>query len=72
MLYPYNENLLTCIAKERTAQYLREAEGDRWASELSPQRPMWLSQQARKALHNLGHSLIDLGQRLDRIETHPV
>lgn len=72
MLCPYNEYLLYLIAKETTTQYLREAEADHLLSEINPPQPSWLSHPTRKALHNLGHSLIDLGQRLDRIETHPV
>ena len=72
MLYPANDYLLYIIKTETTRKYLREAEIDHLLSEINPPQPSWLSHPARKALQNLGHLLIDLGQRLDRIETHPV
>ena len=72
MLYPVNDYMLCVIKRETTRQYRREAGIDHLLNEINPQQPSWLSYQVRKALHNLGHMLVTLGQRLDRIETQTV
>jgi hypothetical protein len=71
MLYPANDYLLHVIKEETTRQYRREAEIDHLAGGISPRQPSWLTRQTRKGLHNLGHTLLALGQRLARVETHP-
>jgi len=72
MLYPVNDHMLYVIKRETTRQYRREAEIDHLLDEIDPQQPSWLSYQVRKALYNLGHLLVTLGRRFDRIETQTI
>jgi hypothetical protein len=69
MLYPVNDYVLKAIVEDTTHRYIREAEVDHLLSEINPPQPSRLSHQMHKALKNLGHLLVTLGQRLDRIET---
>ena len=72
MLYPANDYLLHVIKEETARQYRREVEIDHLADETRPRQPSWLTAQTRKAAHNLGHTLLELGQRLDRVDTNAV
>jgi hypothetical protein len=69
MLYPANDYLLHVIKEETARQYRREVEIDRLADASCPRQPDWLNSQTNKVLHNVGHRLLALGQRLERVET---
>jgi hypothetical protein len=69
MLYPANDYLLHVIKEETARQYRREVELDRLADATWPHQPGWLTVPTRKAMHDLGHTLHVLGQRLARVET---
>lgn len=71
MSYPVNDYLLKVIMEERTRRYIRDAEIDHLLSEINPGQPSGLFRQVHKMLHNSGHLLVTLGQRLDRIEMRP-
>ena len=68
MCHP-NDYAIRSIQEQRTKQYLREAEIDHLLSEINPHQPGWLSRQARRLLHGLGHFLLAIGKQLDRFET---
>ena len=72
MLFPVNDYVLYIIKTETTRKFMREVAIDHLCGEINPRRPNWLSQQMHKALHSLGHLLVSLGQRLDRMEARPV
>ena len=72
MLYPVNDYMLYLIKTETTQRYLREAAMDHLRDQIIPRQPPWLSHQMRKALYHLGHMLVTLGHRLDRIEVRPI
>lgn len=71
MLYPSNESLLRCIAKETSAQYLHEAEIDHLLSEVKPRQSSRFLYLVRRVLNSLGRLLVALGRRLDRLGTRP-
>lgn len=66
MLYPANDYLLYVIRQETVQRYRREVTNDHLPSEIDLSEPNRFGSLARKALHDLGHLLVALGQRLDR------
>jgi len=66
MLYPANDYLLYVIKQETARRYRREVTNDHLPSEIDLPKPNRFASLARKALHDLGHLLVALGQRLDR------
>lgn len=72
MLYPCNVMLLDAICREKTRKYIREAQLDHLTSQIKPHRASRLSKQMCRALHQLGHLLMSLGERLERLETSQV
>ena len=70
MLYPANDYMLQVIKRETTRCYRREVEIDHLVGETNLRQPSWLTYQVQRALRILGHTLLIIGQRLDRIETH--
>jgi hypothetical protein len=68
MLYPVNDYMLYIIRKEMTKKYLREAEVDHLLDEINPQAPRRLLPDLRQLVRVLGHVLVFIGQRLDRVE----
>ncbi len=68
MLYPSNDYLLHIIKEETARQYRREVEIDHLAVASRPCQPSWLTAQTRDALLNLSHTLLAIGERLDRVE----
>jgi hypothetical protein len=67
MLYPINVYLLDVFKKEITLQKIHEAQIDHLANYLRPQKSHDL---VIEGLRDLGHALVFIGRRLDRIEPH--
>ena len=57
MLYPYNEDLLTYVAKETIARYLREAKADHLVSEVKPPRGNLIGSALSALAHSAGLGL---------------
>jgi hypothetical protein len=71
MLYPANDYLLHVIKEETARQFRLEVEIDRLAEEMNPEMPSWSTSQARNALHNLGHTLWQLGSAWNALKLMP-
>ncbi len=72
MWFSHNNQLLTLIAQETVAKNLRDAEIDSWASRLGTKGTSRWTHPFGRVLYNVGHWIVILGQRLDRIEPHTV
>jgi hypothetical protein len=68
MGYLFNDYVGRIIVEERARQFIREAEVDRLLGEAYPHRPSVVSRTVRNRLHDLGHLLVAVGERLQRLE----
>lgn len=71
MLYPINPLLLDAIKKEKTEQFIRQAEAARLANQYEMARPNWLYLPGRQRIERLAHQLIAWGGRVERLGTKP-
>jgi hypothetical protein len=71
MWCPSNDYVLRIIMERRTKQFIREAEIERLLHGICPPRPGVLSRSVRSLLHHLGHLLVAIGGRLERLEASP-
>ncbi|MGB8647253.1 MAG: hypothetical protein WCF84_18590 [Anaerolineae bacterium] len=68
MSNPQYDYMLQLIAKQRMQQYIHEAEIDHLLSKMHPRGSSWWSRQACQPLRHLGHTLTNLGKRLENLD----
>jgi hypothetical protein len=72
MLSTHNVLLLNMLCQAKMREDLRQALLDQLVSSITPPRTSRVPQPMCNALHQLGHLLMNLGERLEHLETSQV
>lgn len=67
-----SDGVMLLVRRELLLEGLRRPQTVALWDETPPRRPNWLAAQERLLLHQLGHSLMSLGQRLESYGAAPL